>query len=443
MSNLFSASMPSLQELGSYEVAVVGAGPAGIAAAVAASRLGAKTILVESYGYPGGTAVHANVPNILGFARNDRQIVGGIADEFARQLAEQGRTSDGYPDSRSRITRPVRTTVHALRVVANSFLREAGVTLLYYTRLIGGITEDARITALVVDCAEGPRLIRARSFVDATGDAHLIHRCGGATREASPEESMTKTMIVTMGGVRDFNRDSAAALFARFARSGSVPFTEQTRFMAYRLVNPGEVAINFTLESGDGLRSADLTRMDVSLRDQIDITIGWFRKNFPGFEDAFLADSSIQVGVRSGRVIVGRETISQADIDNDTPVAQPIAIGVRYYGDHGLSEFRSPWAQNHNAARSIPWRTLLPVSFDNVAAAGRCISVEPRVVTCVRLIAQCMATGQAAGTNAALAAEADVGFEDVGYDALRDLLSGQAAILSVETQVETPERADG
>ena len=430
MSNQFTPSMLSLPELGPYDVAVVGAGPAGIAAAISASRLGARTILIESYGYPGGTAVHANVPNILGFARNDRQIVGGIADEFARRLAAQGRTGDGYPDSREPVIRPVRTTVHALRVVANSFLREAGVTLLYYTKLIGGITDGARITSLIADCVEGSRQIRAKTFVDATGDAHLIHRCGGATREASPEESMTKTMIITVGGVRDFDRDRAAALFDGFVASGSVPFAGQTRLMAYHLVNPGEVALNFTLESGDGLRSADLTRMDVSLRDQIDRTIDWFRKSFPGFEDAFIADSAIQVGVRSGRVIVGRETISQADIDDDTPVAQPIAVGVRYYGDHGLSEFRSPWARQYDAARPIPWKALLPVSFDNVAAAGRCISVEPRVITCIRLIAQCMATGQAAGTNAALAAEANVGLEDTGYDALRDLLVSQGAIVS-------------
>ncbi len=432
MENPFGAPVESWPEIDSCDVAVVGAGPAGIAAAVAASRLGARTILIESYGYAGGTAVHANVPNILGFARNDRQIVGGFAEEFARRLSVEGRTSDGYPDSHDHITRPVRTTVHGIRVVAASFLREAGVHTLFYTRLIGGIVDGSRITALVVDCVEGAGLVRARTIVDATGDAHLVHRCGGATREASPEESMTKTMIITVGGVRDFDRERSAARFDRLVASRSVPFASQTRFMAYRLVNPGEVALNFTLEAGDGLRSAELTRMDMSLRDQIDRTIEWIRKNLPGFERAYLVDSAIQTGVRSGRVIVGRETISQADIDDDTPVAQPIAIGVRYYGDHGISEFRSPWAKNHHAPRPIPWRTLLPVSFDNVAAAGRCISVEPRVVTCVRLIAQCMATGQAAGTNAALAAEADVSLEDAGYDTLRDLLVGQRAILSGE-----------
>lgn len=433
-------------EIGSYDVAVVGAGPAGLAAAVSAARLGAHTVLIENHGYPGGTAVHANVPHIMGFSRNERQIVGGFAEEFVRRLAADGRAEVGRhePLGSGPILDSVWTTVHAIRVVANSFVRDTGVEPLYYTRLIGadavavsGEGPDAetarrRIAAILVDRAEGTGIVRAKTFVDATGDAVLVHRAGGRTRTASPEEAMTKTMIITVGGVRDFDRDSVAQRFDRYVRAGDVPFPEQTYFMGRSTPNPGEVSLNFTLTTGDALRSADMTRMDMELRDQIDIALDWFRRAFREFENACLVDSAVEVGVRSGRVIVGRETITQQDIDEDTPVAEPIGIGVRYYGDHGISSFRSPWAKKHNAPRAIPWRALLPADFENVAAAGRCISVEPRVVTCVRLIAQCMATGQAAGVNAALAAQAGSSLLDVGYPAVRDLLLDQRAVLSLQ-----------
>ena len=433
---------PPIEEwanLGTYDVAVFGAGPGGIAAAISAARLGARTAIIESVGYPGGTAVHANVPNIMGLSRNRRQIVGGIADEFVRKLAAGGYAGIGtdpstgslQPVGDEPLLGSVRTTVHAIRTVANDMIRRTGITPHYYTRLIGGLIDGRSVKAAAVDCSEGLGLIRASTFVDATGDAVLLHRCGGATREATPEEAMTKTMIINVGGVKNFDRDTAAARFNELRDAAEVPFPEQTYFMGSAQLNPGEVALNFTLAMGDGLRSAELTRMDIELRDQIDITVAWFRKEFAGFESSYLVDSAARVGVRSGRMIVGRETITQNDIDDDTPVDQPIGYGVRYYGDHGISSFRSSWAKNHNASRPIPWRVLLPKDFDNVAVAGRCISVEPRVVTCVRLIAQCMATGQAAGINAALASQRKVALEAVGYDAVRNVLLKQDAILQL------------
>lgn len=437
-----------LPVLGEFDVAVAGAGPAGVAAAVSSARLGARTILIESAGYPGGTAVHANVPHIMGFARNERQIVAGFAEEFARRLAASGQAEVG--DHRrlddGPITESVWTSIHAIRRTANQFVQEARVIPLYYAKVIGAVTDpaeakepaaresegvDRRITALIVDRVEGPALVKAHSVVDATGDAVVTHRAGGKTRAADPEEAMTKTMIITLGGVRDFNRDSVAERFDRLVESGEVPLPEQTYFMGRSTMNPGEVSLNFTLTAGNALSSAELTRMDMELREQIDLTVDWFRRRFEEFAEAYLVDSAVQVGVRSGRVIVGRETITQADIDEDTPVAEPVGFGVRYYGDHGIHSFRSPWAKKHDAPRAIPWRALLSESFCNAAAAGRCISVEPRVVTCVRLIAQCMATGQAAGVTAALAAEKGTSLEEVGYEMVRSFLLDHRAILEL------------
>ena len=169
--------------------------------------------------------------------------------------------------------------------------------------------------------------------------------------------------------------------------------------------------------------------MDRELREQIPVTVGWFRRAIPGFADCFLVDSAINVGVRCGRSIVGLQTITEEVIIENPPVEEPVALGSRGYGGHGLSRFSSPWAKWHRGPRAIPWRTLLPASFTNVAVGGRGISCDHRVIDTIRLMARCMATGQAAGVTAALASRKGAGCVDVGYAAVCDALLEQGAIL--------------
>jgi hypothetical protein len=118
-----------------------------------------------------------------------------------------------------------------------------------------------------------------------------------------------------------------------------------------------------------------------------------------------------------------------ADLDADTPVREPVALGGRGYGGHGLSRFSSPWAKHQPGVRGIPWRALLPEGLDNVAVGGRGISCEHRVIDTIRLMARCLATGQAAGVSAALAARAGKPIVGVGYGPVREALLQQAAIL--------------
>jgi len=421
-----------------YDVVVAGAGPGGIGAAIAAADVGARTLIVERYGFAGGVATTACCPYLMGFAVGGKQIAGGVADRLVRELDGMGQAAfradpHGVPDPEPIGDMPlltnVITSIEAVRVAANRMLERSGVERLYYTSVIGAATEGNRIEAVAVDRTEGPGLIRAKCFVDATGDANLVHRAGGETREAPVEDSMTKTILIRVGGVQAFDRVVVGEAFGKLVQQGRIPFNEQDRFMGSGLLNSGEVLLNFTLTAGNGLSSADRTRMDGDLREQAQTAVEWFRREIPGFADCFLVDTAVALGVRAGRSIVGLETITQQDVDDGTPVAEPVALGSRGYGGHGLKGFTSPWSKRHPGLRGIPWRALLSASFENVAAAGRAISAEPRVIDTFRLMARCMAIGQAAGVSAGLAAQADSSLEAVGYDAVRRELLRRDAIL--------------
>ena len=423
---------------GEYDVVVAGAGPAGIGAACGAARAGAVTLIIEQGGFPGGVAAACCCPYLMGFAAEGRQIVGGVADELVRELDQMGHAAfmtspSGTPEPRPIANRPllenVITSVEGVRVAASRLLERAGVIRLYYTTLIGAVTEGDRVTALAVDGIDGPALIRGRAFVDATGDASLVWRAGGAVRDYDVDLAMTKTILIRVGGVPAFHRARVEETFYRLVKEGKVPFGAQDRFMGFALLNPGEVLLNFTLTAGSGVTAADLTRMDIELREQALVTVDWFRREIPEFAGCFLVDAAPRVGVRAGRGIVGLGTITMQDIDDNAPVAEPVALGTRGYGGHGVDGFRPAWGKSQPGVRPIPWRALLSESLGNVAAGGRGISCDPRVLDTFRLMSRCTATGQAAGVTAALAARGGTAVAEAGYGAVREELLGQGAVL--------------
>lgn len=423
---------------GRHEVIVIGAGPAGIAAACAAAKMGRETLLVERAGFPGGVATNCCCPYLMGFNYADRQIVGGIGDELVRELDRMGAArlvdpSSHVPEQESIGQRPLTQNViislEGLRVGARRLLSRYGVEQLYYASLLGAVTEGDRVTAVAADCAEGPGLFEAEAFVDASGDADLVYRAGGEVRQYPVEQSMTKTILMRVGGVEGFYRPQVEEAYDKLVAAGQVPLAGQDRFMGMALLNPGEVLLNFTLTAGSGVSSADLSWMDGELREQALVAVEWFRREIPGFASCFIVDTADRVGVRAGRGIVGHETITREDLNEGTPVPEPVALATRSYGGHGLSAFAPPWHRGNPGLRGVPWRALLPVSFGNVTTGGRALSCDCRVLDPFRLMARCMATGQAAGVTAALAAEQTTVALDVGYEAVRaELLSQQAVI---------------
>lgn len=375
-----------------YDVIVAGAGPAGFAAAIGAARTGKKVLLLDKNSGPGGVAVFCGCPVFSGMFGSRGEPVPGIAGEFAERMKGHSFIS---------VQTHLNSSEFEVGLCMTRMLREAGVEMLFYAMLTAAESRDGRIRSVTVAGCGNTLRFEADSFVDATGDAVLSRLAGAELLPADPEETMTKTVLFRVSNVKNFDKPKLCEMF----KDLDFPYSHQDRFMGTVVGEDeanGDILLNLTAVSGDALDLGDLTRMDIELREQIPVVLDWIRKKLPGFEDCRISAVAPQIGVRGSCNVKGRTVITAADLDNDTPVEEPVAIGKRSYGGHYIRHFSSPWGSGSPGYRAVPYGALRPAGLDNLSVGGRCISVEGKAVSSVRLMPFCMATGQAAGIAAAL-----------------------------------------
>ncbi|MBQ9501285.1 MAG: FAD-dependent oxidoreductase [Lentisphaeria bacterium] len=392
-----------------YDVIVVGAGSAGFGAAVGAARTGKKVLLLDGNSSPGGVTVFSGCPVFTPYQSFEDKPPRGVFKEFLDRLGDRWGYFEGAP--------ACKTSEFDASLVMTRILKESGVDMLFYATVTEAECSQDRIRSVTVFCCGRRLSFEADHFVDATGDAMLTDMAGGRTVTAPEDESMTKTVLFRVSGVSKFDKPGIRKIFS----SLDFPYPWQDNFMGTRVGNDGnDILINLTAVRGNALDPFDRTRMDIELREQVDVIHRWLKEKVPGFENCRISAVAPVIGVRGSRFIAGRTVITCEDIDNDTPVSDPVADGRRSYGDHFVDRFRSPWAKNHVGTHRIPYASLIHEKIVNLVAAGRCISIEPRAATSIRYAPCCMATGQAAGVASALGIPA--------YSVLRDELVRQGAL---------------
>ena len=416
-----------------YDVIVVGAGVGGCCAAIAAAEMGRRTLLIEQEAGPGGVAVHCGCPVFLGFGYGSRQLVGGLGERLLRALDSMGAVAE--VDAHGRIAERLSegaltgiytTTEPQLALCLNRMLGKAGVERLYYATVTGAQTEGEKVRSIDLFCAGRSLRIYGCFFVDASGDAILSGLAGAPVIEGSPEDTMTKTILFKVNGVRAFDKVLLRKKFVHACAEKRFPFAGQDLFMGNPLGNTDEILLNLSLVSGNALDPLELTRMDIELREQVFPILEWLRAEFEEFRNARLVAIAPKIGVRAGRCLDARAVITCRDLIEDTPVPDPVAVAKRGFGGHGIHSFRSPWEQRLAGCRGIPYRALQARKIENLLAAGRSIGVEPRAISAVRMMSTCMATGHAAGVGAALSASRR---EFAPYGMVREELLRQHAIL--------------
>lgn len=431
-----------------YDLVVIGAGPAGIGASIAAARRGLKVALVEKAAFPGGTGTQCNVPLFFGFDADVHQTTGGIAEEFIRHMDKLdaarfmvysfAENPTGYIDVMERepigdreLNKKVRLKPEVMKVVYNRMLTESGVDCIFYTQLADVWTDGRKINGVLLSGLEGTYILEADMFADCSGDAQLCFLANPESVETvSVENGMHQSMVFNVGGVTPFDINYSRELYKKLYDEGKTPDNSWEHFGAYSyMFNPGVQQVFGCQNIGDPTDSKDMTRMDRELREQNLQMHAFLKKYMPGYENCWVEQESHRVGVRASRRIYGIDTVTEETIFGDERI-NPVALCWRHIGGHSNSKkFNASWLKHKKGVAGIPMGTLIPNSFDNVVVAGRCISGEFRLIDSYRMMDTCMTTGEAAGLIAYIALKTSKNTSDISYDELLPLMKENGFIL--------------
>lgn len=447
------------------DVLVIGGGPAGIGAAVAAARNGAETMLVERHGFVGGNLTVAMVNPMFTFHDVDgRQVIRGVAGEIVDRLVKLTASPGHVPDLTFDNASMSPFDPEGMKLLLLDMLQEAGVDLLLHSAFSDVQTENGRITAVVVESKSGRQAILPRYVIDCSADADVIARAGASFVKGRESDGAMQpvTLFYRIGGIdipalkawmkrnRGLLKDSPtdAEIDAQSALAflgmkeiikdavakGEYPRDAAPRILMYELPREGQFAVNCTrLQGIDGTDVRDLTRAEVETRRQAWGVTEFLKRRVGGFEDAYVLDTGVQVGVRETRHIVGDYTMTEQDVLNSRAFEDGIACGTFAIDIHPPEGEQQVFTGSGKAVYEIPYRSLLPQGLDNVWAAGRCISASHNAFGSVRVMATAMGIGQGAGTAAALAAKGGLTSRQVSPKVVRAALIAQGQYLLNES----------
>ncbi len=411
------------------DVVVVGGGPAGIAAAISAARNGAKTILVERYGFVGGLLA-CYLPPMGILDREGNQVVRGIFQEITNSLRKRGACSEpmlspqqGYQNSM------VVLDTETFKYEAQELLTSAGVDLHLHSFFSGELrkNEDA-ISAIVVHGKSGPQAIGGKQFIDCSGDADLAVAAGASFFKGSKNGEMQMASLTFVVGNVDRDKLRLAivghpeiydtkgvdpGIFAReelflfhgyleklidkAKREGS-PKHIPNRLGLVTLLRDDEVMMGSAGISIDGTDVQQLSRGEIESRRWVFEHIEFLREWVPGFKNAHLRTISPQIGIRETRRIRGQYTITGEDVVKGRRFPDEIALGTHSID---IKTREGPkHVQPEKVPYGIPYRCLVPLGVENLLVAGRCISATREALASTRVTATCMAEGEAAGCAA-------------------------------------------
>jgi len=422
------------------DVLVVGGGPAGIGAAVAAARAGASTILIERYGHLGGMATGGLVILLPHLSDGSpRQDIMGISQEWIDRLDRVGGAV--HPDRRElgssepasiekwrhyfscvvndRVRQSVYVDPELLKCVLNDMVEEAGIKLYLHSWGCRAITQAKAVRGVLFESKEGRQAILGKVTIDATGDGDVMASAGAAFDGGLDEESRSAMLAVVfrLGNVdfagfsawRDAHPQAWKAIQERIFALGNF------RLAPYPTTRNDVMWVNNWVPGRSCMSVADQTWTEVNVRKAMRGTQR-ILKEVPGFGECFILDTASQLGTRGSRRVAGEHQLTLKEVSEARAFDDVIAVfpSLRPEGKNGIQ---------------IPYRTLVPKEIEGLLVAGRCFSSDAPANNLTNLIPHCIATGQAAGTAAALALKAGVSVRKIDVKMLQQSLRDQGVPL--------------
>ena len=413
-----------------YDVAVIGGGFAGVAAALSAAREGAQVIIIEKSNCFGGAAVNCLVNPFMPYKTKINgavtELSAGIFKTICNKLLERNALSD------------IRFLEEDLKLILNDMLTEANVDILFGAYLYSATKKENKIVELSFATVSGPVSIKADYFIDATGDAQVAHLAGLPTVLGREPDNLCQpmTLCFRLGNVDTekfyASRERLKQIHKQALEAGELS-NPRENILVFRTPIPNVLHFNTTrIVKKNPTDPFDVTYAEIESRKQVYEIYDFMKKHADGLENSFLMMTAPQIGVRESRMIVGEYVLKEADLRAFTKFDDGIAacnydIDIHNPEGTGTSHYYFPEGEYY----TIPYRSLIPKECSNMLVAGRCISSDHGAQASYRIMPVVCCIGEAAGTAIALASTDRADVRDIDVRKLQDRLRSNGAFLGI------------
>ncbi len=412
---------------GNYDVIVVGAGPAGIAAAISAGRNGAKTLLIESLGRVGGISTSGMMSHFTGRCQSALYF----------EILDRAKSKNHYfPDLKKIYIDPELLTLTYIEM-----LEQAGVEILLYTTFCDVLMEKSTVTGIICHSKSGFCRYDAKVVIDASGDGDVAEKSGAEYFKGRESDGKMQpaTLMFKVGGV-DTERAVFPGSFETLVKTdkGELQALAKEKLphpaghvLLYRSTLPGIVTCNMTnVTDIDGTCAEDLTKAEIVCRKQMPLIVDFLREYVPGYENCYIIGSASLIGIRETRHFKGVKTITEKEIADAVQHEDAVVYDAHFNFDvhnitgAGLDKTGCQHNFKQSSGYTIPYGCLVPERIDGLLLSGRNISGTHMAHSNFRAMPICIGIGEASGAAAAIAAKSGRRLRNVDPAEIREALAG-------------------